>query len=101
MKKIKKWRDAFDLAQALADNRNLLINYYDDSTGPEDWDAMIMVIGVVGVEIDYRGMEKMKVLIHNDANGHDRTALMALEEIADLFWNNRRHINRYIQEVRA
>ena len=101
MNKIKRRKDAMALAEMMTVKEELRIEYYDDSTGPDDWDAMIMSIGVVGMEVDHLGREKMKVLIHNDGNGHDRFTTMTLEEIADLFWNNRRHINTFIQEVRA
>lgn len=100
MNKIKRWKDAMALAEKAAE-KGLRINYYDDSTGIDDPDPMIMIIEVVGMEVDHLGRELMKVLIHNDGNGHDRYTRMTLEEIADLFWNNRKHINKFIQEVRA
>ena len=100
MEKIKKWRDAYNLAEKMAGDPDLGINYYDDCTGPEDPDGLIMILFVVGRDFDpVYGRERLEVLIHNDNSGNDRYTKMEMEEVADLFWNNRKFINKYIQEV--
>lgn len=101
MKKMTKWKDALELAEKMANDSNIVINYYDDSTGPDDPDALILMVSILGRDVDLdRDIERMKVLIHNDFTGRDRITYMDILEVADLLWANRKFINKYsIQEV--
>lgn len=101
MKKMTKWKDALELAEKMANDSNIVINYYDDSTGPDDPDALILMISILGRDVDLDlDIERMKVLIHNDFTGRDRITYMDISEVADLLWVNRKFINKYsIQEV--
>ena len=101
MKKMTKWKDALELAEKMANDSNIVINYYDDSTGPDDPDALILMVSILGRDVDLDlDIERMKVLIHNDFTGRDRITYMDISEVADLLWVNRKFINKYsIQEV--
>lgn len=95
MKKMKKWKDALEIAEEMANDSNIVINYYDDSTGPDDPDALILMISILGRDLDIGlGIERVKVLIHNDFSGRDRITYMDISEVADLLWANRKFINK-------